>query len=311
MTEISTPSSARSRDTAVPVSDHGPSSTADAASHHHHLRTKLVSAHRVVIKVGTNVVMRDDGQIALARLYAIAESIATLRQAGRDVVLVTSGAIGLGAHRLALPHRPHSLALKQACAAVGQGRLMALYADAFDRLGVVSAQILLTEDDFAVPERYHNLRATLDTLLDIGAVPIVNENDTVSTLELERTDTSASRVPIFGDNDKLSALIATKLRAGLLVLLSDVDGLCTADPSRTTDAVVVPVVREVTPTLLASVAGAGDRGRGGMTTKLNAASLAMEAGIAVVIANGRSLGIIDRICAGDALGTFFVPGEVT
>ena len=270
----------------------------------------VTDARRIVVKVGTNVVMRDSGDVAMARLYALVESITALRRAGRDVVLVSSGAIGLGVRRLGLEERPKTLAFKQACAAVGQGRLMGLYAEAFDRLDVVCAQLLLTEDDFAIAERYQNLRATLDTLLGIGVVPIVNENDTVSTLELERMNGGTGRVPVFGDNDKLSALIAVKIQAQLLILLSDIDGLFTANPSDVSDAELVPVVRGITPQILASATGSGARGRGGMVTKLEAARLATAAGTCTVIANGRTPGILDAVCAGTGRGTVFLPEGV-
>lgn len=270
----------------------------------------VMNAQRIVVKVGTNVVMRDTGEVAIARLYTLVESIAALRRAGRDVVLVSSGAIGLGTKRLALLERPKTLAFKQACAAVGQGRLMALYAEAFDRLDVVSAQILLTEDDFSIPERYHNLRATLDTLLGIGVVPIINENDTVSTLELERTNGTPAREPVFGDNDKLSALIAVKIQAQLLILLSDIDGLFTANPVQTLDAQLVPVVKAITPDILASAKGSGTNGRGGMVTKLEAAKLATASGTYTVIANGRTPGILDAVCGGAGCGTVFLPEGV-
>lgn len=270
------------------------------------VRNKVASARKIVVKIGTNVVMHDDGHMAIARLYTIAESIAGLRRERREVLLVSSGAIGLGMQRLGFAERPQPLPLKQACAAVGQGRLMGLYADAFDRLGMVSAQVLLTEDDFTVAERYQNLRATLDTLLAIGAVPIVNENDTVSTLELERT-ASATRAPIFGDNDKLSALIATKIDADLLILLSDVDGLFTDNPSQVANAQLIPLVHRVTPELADVTRGGGTRGRGGMASKLAAAALAAAAGTHVVIANGRVTHIIDDVCRGANVGTLFLP----
>jgi len=276
-------------------------------------RQTLIDARRVVIKVGTNVVMRDDGRPAMARLHAIAESIAELRGRDRDVVLVSSGAIGIGVQRLGLPERPQRLDLKQACAAVGQGRLMGVYADAFDRLDLVSAQVLLTEDDFADAERYHNLRATLNALLAIGAVPIVNENDTVSTLELERPGrddgVTTSRAPVFGDNDKLSALIAAKVDADLLILLSDVDGLYDADPRSNPGAMLIPRVTGIDDTMRRAAGNAGSRGRGGMATKLDAAALATAAGVTTVVANGRTPAIIDRICRGELLGTVFTAGD--
>jgi glutamate 5-kinase len=270
-------------------------------------RDSLASVRRIVVKAGTNVLLREDGQVAIARLYGLAESITELKQNGHEVVLVSSGAIGLGAQRLRLGVSvpPLPLALKQACAAVGQGRLMALYADAFDRLGVVSAQILLTEEDFSVSERYHNLRTTLETLLSMGVVPILNENDSVSTLELERVG-DESRTPVFGDNDKLSALITTKIEAQLLVLLSDVDGLFTADPSQVPEARVIRLVDRITPELLPYATGGKRHGRGGMKAKLEAARIATEGGAFVVIANGLTPGILGQVVAGDGVGTFFL-----
>jgi glutamate 5-kinase len=182
---------------------------------------------------------------------------------------------------------------------------MALYADAFDRLGVVSAQILLTEEDFSVPERYHNLRTTLETLLSMGVVPILNENDSVSTLELERVG-SDSRTPVFGDNDKLSALIAAKIEAQLLVLLSDVDGLFTANPSEVPEARMIRSVERVTPEFLAYATAGKGYGRGGMKAKLEAVRIATGAGVCAVIANGLIQGILPQVIAGDEVGTLFM-----
>jgi glutamate 5-kinase len=284
------------------------------------IRLAVAAAKRVVIKLGTNVVMRPDGAVAVGRLYSLVESIATLRHAGREVVVVSSGAVGLGAERLRLDARAAGLATKQACAAVGQSRLMALYQDAFERLGMPVAQVLLTEDDFIDAERYQNLRAALETLLSLGVVPIVNENDTVSTLELERPHPAAGeRGAVFGDNDKLSALVAGKIGAGLLLLLSDVDGLYTGHPSLDAQARLIPLVREITPELLAAANDAGcvvggmgqkrSRGRGGMASKLDAARLATSAGAFVVIANGRTPGIVDRVCEGGSEGTVFIPED--
>jgi glutamate 5-kinase len=262
-------------------------------------RALAISARRVVVKVGTNVVQDDDGGLARERLDALVGSLARLRREGREVVLVSSGAVGLGMRRLGLTARPSLLALKQACAAAGQGRLMALYEERFETLGLVVAQVLLTEDDFADRRRYLNLRATLEKLLSLGAVPVLNENDTVSTVELAGT--------IFGDNDRLSALVASKLDAGLLVLLSDVDGLYDRDPRADRAARLVPVVEELTPSLVAAAGSAGARGRGGMKSKLDAARIATSAGAAVVIANGRSPRVLDRLFEGEEVGTLFVP----
>src|SRR5664279_3921210 len=144
-------------------------------------REKVATARHIVIKVGTNVVMRDDGRVALSQLYGIAEAVAKLRQQGRDVLMVSSGAVGLGMERISLAKRPTKLSQIQACAAIGQSRLMAIYDDAFDKLGCHAAQVLLTEDDFRDPARYSNLRSTLVSLLAMGVIPVINENDTVST----------------------------------------------------------------------------------------------------------------------------------
>jgi glutamate 5-kinase len=225
------------------------------------------------------------------------------------VFVVSSGALGLGAERLGIAPRPQLLPLKQACAAVGQGRLMALYSEAFDRLGVNTAQVLLTEEDFSNRRRYLNLRSTITRLLDLGVIPIINENDTVSTAELE-TVGAGSHVKInFGDNDKLSALVASKIEADLLIILTDVEGLYTADPGGATDAKLIHVVEEVTAEVeaLAAEGRAGRSGRGGMKTKLEAARIATLSGCAVMIAGGKIENVIDRIFSGESLGTMFLP----
>ena len=263
--------------------------------------------HRIVVKLGTNVIMRPDGKVALGLLCGLVEGIAVLREEGVEVLVVSSGAVGLGAERLALPARPHVLAEVQACAAVGQSRLMALYDDAFDRLGCRIAQVLLTEDDFRDPVRHANLRATLDSLLSFGVIPIVNENDTVSTMELDRP--LASPQPeraerIFGDNDKLSALLAEHIGADLLVLLSDVDGLYDRDPHAPGARLLahVPVIDDA---VLALAHGGNGRGRGGMLSKLESVRIALEAGREAIIANGRTPQVLERIVAGEAVGTRF------
>src|SRR5499427_10579812 len=194
-------------------------------------REAVTRARRIVIKVGTNVVMRNDGRLALSRLYSIAESVARLRQQGRDLLMVSSGAVGLGMERIGLGLRPTELAQIQACAAIGQSRLMAIYDDAFDKLGFRTAQVLLTEDDFRDTVRYSNLRSTLVSLLGMGVIPVINENDTVSTAELDHPADTPERERVFGDNDKLSALVMTHVDAGLLLLLSDVDGLYSTEPN--------------------------------------------------------------------------------
>jgi glutamate 5-kinase len=271
------------------------------------LRSLLASVRRVVIKVGTNVIMRDDGGVAIGRIYGLVEAVANLRKEGKEVMLVSSGAVGLGAQRLGLKKKPHLLPVKQACAAIGQSSLMAIYEQGFDKLGVITAQVLLTEDDFSTRRRYLNLRTALEKIIELGAVPIINENDTVSTLELGGNEDPAAHKPVFGDNDKLSALVMSKVSADLLVLLSDVDGLYTANPRKDNTAELLPVVREITPEIEAIAEGAGARGRGGMKTKIEAARIATQSGGMAIIANGRSPGVIDRLFAGEQIGTVFVP----
>jgi glutamate 5-kinase len=246
-------------------------------------------------------------------LCGLVEQIAALRAQGIEVLVVSSGAVGLGVERLGLAARPTIVEQVQACAAIGQSRLMALYDDAFDRLDCRIAQVLLTEDDFRDPLRHANLRATLAALLTLGVIPIVNENDTVSTMELDRPAESAQRERserIFGDNDKLSALLMKHIDADLLVLLSDVDGLYDRDLSQP-DATVIPLVEVIDERILALAHGGNGRGSGGMISKLESARIVLEAGKQVVIANGRAAQVLERIVAGEALGTRFQAPHLT
>ena len=264
--------------------------------------------HRIVVKLGTNVIMRPDGKVALGLLCGLVEGIAAIREQGIEVLVVSSGAIGLGVERLALPARPRALAEVQACAAVGQSRLMALYDDAFDRLGCRIAQVLLTEDDFRDPARHANLRATLDSLLSLGVIPIVNENDTVSTIELDRPLSASQGTDrperIFGDNDKLSAVLLEHINADLLVLLSDVDGLYDQNPYLP-GAQTLSHVERVDESVLALAHGGNGRGRGGMLSKLESVRIVLQAGKSAIIANGRTPQVLERIVAGEPLGTRF------
>ncbi len=276
---------------------------------------------RIVVKLGTNVIMRPDGKVALGLLCGLVEQIAALRSRGIDVLVVSSGAIALGVERLGLTARPKALEQMQACAAIGQSRLMALYDDAFDRLDCRIAQVLLTEDDFLDPVRHGNLRATLHSLLELGVIPIVNENDTVSTMELDRplnparvNDEQGEHVEslasngtqsrLFGDNDKLSALLLTHIDADLLVLLSDVDGLYDRNPAEP-HAKIIPSVSSIDESVLELAHGGNGRGRGGMISKLESARIALNAGKEVVIANGRTPSVLERIVAGESVGTRF------
>jgi len=273
-------------------------------------REAVTRARRIVIKVGTNVVMRNDGRLALSRLYSIAESVARLRQQGRDLLMVSSGAVGLGMEHIGLTQRPTELSQIQACAAIGQSRLMAIYDDAFDKLGCRTAQVLLTEDDFRDLHRYSNLRSTLSSLLELGVIPVINENDTVSTAELDHPADSPGRERVFGDNDMLSALVMTHVAADLLLLLSDVDGLYNGDPT-TEGAKLITEVQVVTEQIRNFAQGKNGRGRGGMASKLEAARIATEAQGLAVIANGCLSNVIERVCAGELIGTLFLPRSAT
>jgi glutamate 5-kinase len=277
------------------------------------LRKKLIDkASRVVVKLGTATLMNEEGDIALSRFYGFVEELASLKKSGREVILVTSGAVGLGRKALKLVGKPKTLPLKQACAAVGQGRLMSLYCDAFERLDVVAAQVLLSEADFTNRRRYLNLRSTINKLLELGVLPVINENDTVSTDELEMLKNVPELRINFGDNDKLSALVASKVDADLLVILTDVDGIYTCDPSLS-EARLIDFIDSFSPEIEAlgnSSAGLLDEqkvGRGGIATKLTAAKIAAQTGCATVIAGGKQERVLTRIVAGEALGTFVVP----
>jgi glutamate 5-kinase len=262
--------------------------------------------HRIVLKLGTNVIMRPDGRVALGLLCGLVEQIAAVRAEGLEVLVVSSGAVGLGMERLELHERPTAIAQIQACAAIGQSRLMALYDDAFARMNSPIAQVLLTEDDFRDPERHANLRATLDALLTMGVIPIVNENDTVSTAELDKPASNTRAEKIFGDNDKLSALLMKHINADLLVLLSDVDGLYDRPPQEE-GAQLIARVEDIDERVMALADGGNGRGRGGMASKLESARIVLRAGRQVVIANGRTPHVLERIIAGEALGTRFAP----
>jgi len=266
------------------------------------MRERIREARRVVVKLGSNLFFNDGGAIALGRIFSFIEDIAAARVAGRQIIVVSSGAVALGADALKMKATNASLAQKQALAAIGQSRLMNLYEQGFAKYGLTAAQVLLTEEDFSSRQRYLNLRHTLMTLLDMGVIPVINENDTVSTSELEVTDRTRS----FGDNDKLSALVMSKLEATLLVLLSDVDGLFTDNPRENTQAELIPQVEDITPEIEALAGRKSSRGRGGMATKLQAAKIAVNSGGLAVIANGLKPNILSRVLAGEAEGTVFV-----
>lgn len=263
---------------------------------------RIRRARRVVVKLGTNTVMAER-DISLERLIPLVRSVADAQRAGRQVVLVSSGAVGLGAAHLGLARaRLKDVATKQACAAVGQSRLMHAYEQLFFGHGVRIAQILLTEADFTEWARYQNLRRTMERLLKLGVVPVVNENDTVATAELESVAADGQRV--FSDNDRLAALVMSHLEAEALVLLTNVDGL-RADAKDA--ATLIPFVPSITAELRARATGPTDGGRGGMITKLEAAQIATSAGGVAVIANGARPDVLRRIFAGESVGTIFAP----
>jgi len=268
---------------------------------------RLRAARRAVIKLGTGIVTGSDGQFNVEHLAPVARTIAALKKDGRQVVLVSSGAVGLGRGRLGLHRdRLNDLVMRQACAAVGQSLLMHEYEKLFQAHGVPLAQVLLTEGDFVDRNRYSNLRQTMEALLKLGVLPIVNENDTVSTAELDYLNIRAGE-RIFSDNDRLAALVMSHIEADVLVLLTDVDGLMQLGPTGARDASgVIPLVEEISPELKSLALGPSEGGRGGMLTKLDAAEIAMQAGGVAVIANGKRPDTLARIFDGEPAGTVFL-----
>jgi glutamate 5-kinase len=271
-------------------------------------RPPVAQAKRVVLKVGTRVLTHDAGRVALARLFGVVEAAAALRFEGREPLIVTSGAVGLGRDALGLTESPTELAERQACAAVGQTRLMGLYHEGFARLGLHCGQVLLTQTDFDDRLRYLNLRTTLETLLKKGVVPVINENDAVSTEELALVEQKQGK-PVFGDNDKLSALVATKLGAELLVLLTDVDGVFDRDPRGDPQAKLLARVDDAEQALAGAGGAASAASKGGMRSKVEAAWIAQRAGCHAVIASGRRPGVAEQVLRGEEVGTWFPAGD--
>ena len=257
----------------------------------------LRQADTVVVKVGTNVLADPSGRLDRHRIQALADQLQRLRSTGKRVALVSSGAIGAGVGRLNLGKRPVDLPHLQACAAVGQSALMQLYQECFAPHGVTVAQLLLTAGDFDSRPRYLNVRNTILTLFEYAALPIINENDTVSVAEIK-----------FGDNDHLAAMVANLLQAKLLVLLTNVDGLYSADPRTDPAAELVQTVPDIDKSVT-GMAGTtkSSLGTGGMRSKLKAARVATAAGVPVVMANGSRDSVLDGIFAGDPVGTLFLP----
>jgi glutamate 5-kinase len=265
-------------------------------SQHEHKPALVARARRVVVKIGSGVLTRADG-LDRTRIEALVADVTELHQGGREVVVVTSGAVAAGVARLGLTQRPRTIPHKQAAAAVGQIGVMAVYESAFAARGLRVAQVLLTRDDFANRRRYLNAKHAMMALLEWRVVPIVNENDTVVVDEIK-----------LGDNDHLSALTAGLIDADLLVILSDVAGLHTADPRKDASAVPVPLVTAVTSELEAMAGAGGPLGTGGMATKLAAAKKAAASGIATIITDGRQDGVLRAALDGThATGTLVLP----
>lgn len=250
---------------------------------------------KIVIKIGTSTLTHKSGRENIRRIEDLCKTVSDIKNAGDEVILVSSGAIGMGVGKLNLKERPKDIAGKQACAAVGQCELMYIYDKQFSAYNHTVAQILLTAPDMKNEDRHEKFKNTMSKLLELGALPIINENDTVATEEI-----------VFGDNDTLAALVAESVSADLLILLSDIDGLYTADPHSDKNARLIPEVHELTDEIMALGGGAGSSlGTGGMETKLRAARIATDAGCDMIIANGKDPAILYDIVEGRSIGTRF------
>ena len=254
---------------------------------------------RLVVKIGTSTLTHETGRLNLRRTGLLCRVLGDLKNAGNEVIIVSSGAIGMGVGKLALNERPQDIPTKQAAAAVGQSELMYTYDRLFSEYHHTVAQILLTGDDFGHTDRHTNFRNTLLRLLELGAIPVINENDTVATDEIR-----------VGDNDTLSAMVAVSVHADLLILLSDIDGLYTADPHKKADARLIPTVTELTDEIRALGGDKGSAlGTGGMKTKLRAAEICMNNGVDMAILNGADPEKIYDLTDGRPVGTrFFAKG---
>ena len=251
---------------------------------------------RIVVKVGTSTLAHPTGRLNIQRVEMLVKVLSDLKNAGHEMVLVSSGAIGMGVGKLMLPGKPTDMPTKQAAAAVGQCELMYTYDKLFTEYNHTVAQILLTGEDIEDEKRRHNCENTLRRLIELGALPIINENDTVATEQIE-----------IGDNDTLAAIVGRSVEADLIILLTDIDGLFTADPHKDPNVKLIPKVEEITPEIMQLAGGAGTRqGTGGMTTKLLAAQIATTAGCDMIIANGKKPEILYKIIDGEAVGTRFV-----
>lgn len=263
------------------------------------MRESLKNSKRLVIKVGTSTLMYENGHINLRTIEKLAMVLSDLRNEGKEVILVSSGAIGVGCHKLQLPVRPVTIPEQQAVASVGQSELMHIYSKFFGEYGQVVGQVLLTRDVTDFPISRENVMNTLESLLNSGIIPIVNENDTVAVEELEH-------VTKYGDNDLLSAIVTKLVKADLLIMLSDIDGFYETNPSTNPDAVMFSEIKQITPKMETLAGGKGSEfGTGGMLTKLSAASYCINAGQKMILTNGKNPAIIFDIMKGKSIGTLF------
>ena len=256
---------------------------------------------RIVIKIGTSTLAHSTGRLNIRRVEELVKVMSDLKNSGHEVILVSSGAIGMGAGKLSLKGKPSDIPTKQAAAAVGQCELMYTYDKLFSEYNHTVAQILLTGSDFRREDRHQNFINTMMRILELDVLPIINENDTVATEEIS-----------VGDNDTLSALVAESINADLLVLMSDIDGLYTADPHKNPDASLIPEIREISDEIMSLGGDAGSAlGTGGMRTKLHAAEICTASGTDMIITNGQNPGILYDIADGKSVGTRFISKRET
>ena len=259
----------------------------------------IANAKRLVFKIGSSTLTYDNGKLNIGRIDLIARTLADLKNSGREIVIVSSGAVSAGMGRLDLEERPSSTTAKQALSAVGQSELMGIWSRIFSTYGHTVAQILITKDEIKNPKVYENARNTFNTLIGMKCIPIVNENDSMSYEEIE-----------FGDNDTLSAHVSLICSADALVILSDIDGLFSDDPHKNPDAKLIPLVDEITEDIVSAAKGAGSKhGTGGLVTKIHAAEIVMPAGIPMYIINGSDHHNISRLAHGENIGTAFIPKQ--
>ncbi len=265
-------------------------------------REEIRNRKRIVIKIGSSSLMhKDTGRLNLRKIEKLVRTLVDLKNSGKDVILVSSGAIAVGRTAIGLHERPDELPVKQACAAIGRAKLMMVYQKIFAEYSAIAAQVLMTKTTVVNDTSRKNAENTFNELLKLGAIPIVNENDTVSTYEIKQVQT-------FGDNDRLSAIVTSIVGADMLILLSDIDGLYTDDPNSNPDAKFIDQVDKIDDNLLdmGKTTSGSSVGTGGMATKLIAARIATSSGADMVIANGNNIDNITGIMAGEDVGTLFV-----